>query len=174
MTRVRSDNDNRVRRRDRVSTAPGLTEWGMRKLTLRWIKQRRSCTYCPAPATTADHVFPLVRGGTNYEGNLTPCCKACNSRKSGLTLIEWRTGRRLPPMSISLDAMGRRKAPREPKPPKARPACRECDGECPPRRRTYCSEECSYAAFRDYMRDRYRTQAGIPLDQPRRKYTHAA
>jgi hypothetical protein len=31
-----------------------------------------------------------VRGGTNYEGNLTPACKQCNSSKAARLLVEWR------------------------------------------------------------------------------------
>ena len=102
--RIRSDDDTRVRRRQRVALAPGLTEYRIRKLVQRWVRQRRRCTYCPDLATTADHVLPLVRGGTNYEGNLTPCCKPCNSRKAGLTVVEWRTGLRLPRMTSTLAA----------------------------------------------------------------------
>lgn len=174
---VRAADDVRVRRRARVADAPGLTEYGIRKLTLKWRSQRRRCTYCAALATTADHVLPLVRGGTNYEGNLAPCCKACNSRKAGFTVIEWRTGLRLAPMTESLDAMGRRRPPRAPRLPKSRPSCTECGADCTEGRRRYCSERCAAEAKRTYMRDymfkRYRTDTGIPLDRPRRKYERA-
>jgi 5-methylcytosine-specific restriction endonuclease McrA len=39
---------------------------------------------------TIDHIVPLARGGTNYEGNLTPACRPCNSSKGTLLLVEWR------------------------------------------------------------------------------------
>ena len=38
---------------------------------------------------TIDHVIPLARGGTNYEGNLVPCCKSCNSSKQDRLPIEF-------------------------------------------------------------------------------------
>lgn len=167
---VRSVDDVRVRRRERVASAPGLSEYGIRKLVLTWRRQARRCTYCPDIATTADHVLPLVRGGTNYEGNLAPCCKACNSRKAGLTVIDRRTGLRLSPMSVTLDAMGRRRPQRTPRPPKPRPACIVCSGDCPPGRRRYCSDACAYTVHKDQMRTvmraKYRRVHGIPADAP--------
>lgn len=48
--------------------------------------------YCGSAVETIDHVIPLVRGGTNYEGNLAPCCRVCNSSKGGLLVSEWKTG----------------------------------------------------------------------------------
>ncbi len=75
-------------RRDRA--APGLTLHQRRNLGAKWRKQGRSCTYCDALATQVDHVIPLALGGTNYEGNLTPCCASCNVRKSDSLLIEWK------------------------------------------------------------------------------------
>jgi len=38
------------------------------------------CYYCPAPATTVDHVRAVARGG-RHRGNLVPCCEPCNARK---------------------------------------------------------------------------------------------
>jgi len=43
------------------------------------------CTYCPAPATTADHRLALSRGGDNSLENLVPACAACNYSR-GATL----------------------------------------------------------------------------------------
>lgn len=39
------------------------------------------CHYCGRPATTADHLIPKARGGTDDEANLVAACRACNSRK---------------------------------------------------------------------------------------------
>jgi hypothetical protein len=47
------------------------------------------CVYCGAPATTADHVRPLARGGYEAADNLVPACLPCNSSKSDRLLIEW-------------------------------------------------------------------------------------
>jgi 5-methylcytosine-specific restriction endonuclease McrA len=39
-------------------------------------------THCNgAPATTADHITPLERGGTHAWNNLRPACLACNSAR---------------------------------------------------------------------------------------------
>ncbi len=40
-----------------------------------------TCQYCGAPATTADHVIPKVKGGRDELGNLVAACVSCNSRK---------------------------------------------------------------------------------------------
>ncbi|MFF0822395.1 HNH endonuclease [Micromonospora haikouensis] len=48
-----------------------------------------SCTYCPQPAETIDHLVPLNRGGRHAEGNLVPACRSCNSSKGDKFLIEW-------------------------------------------------------------------------------------
>jgi 5-methylcytosine-specific restriction endonuclease McrA len=41
-----------------------------------------SCFYCQQPATTVDHVIPIVRGGDPIAWeNLVSCCAKCNSMK---------------------------------------------------------------------------------------------
>lgn len=40
------------------------------------------CAYCPAVATTVDHVVPVMKGGQARRGNLIPACGPCNSRKN--------------------------------------------------------------------------------------------
>lgn len=100
--RVRDASDRRVKRFQREMAAPGLSRRDRDKLLALWRSQSRACAYCPNKATTIDHVLPLVRGGTNFEGNLVPCCKSCNSSKAGWTVIEWRTGRRLSAMTAPL------------------------------------------------------------------------
>lgn len=54
--------------------------------TLEFFDHR--CGYClvdlralPKWQRTLDHILPLVRGGSNTQENIIPCCKACNSRK---------------------------------------------------------------------------------------------
>lgn len=74
----------------RARTAPGLKERPRRALLKQWIAQGRSCFYCDGEPVSVDHVFPLVLGGNNYEGNLVPACKWCNSSKGSMLLIEWK------------------------------------------------------------------------------------
>ena len=41
-----------------------------------------SCFYCSQPATTVDHIIPIVKGGDPIAyDNLVSCCARCNSRK---------------------------------------------------------------------------------------------
>lgn len=90
---IRPPHDVRVRRAQREASAPGISRRERTTLGMKWQKQGRACTYCGEPATTIDHVLPLVRGGTNYEGNLTPCCRRCNSSKAGFLASEWKLKR---------------------------------------------------------------------------------
>lgn len=163
--RISAPNDARTSRRAREEAAPGLTRGARVKLLRRWQRQQRACLYCDARATTMDHVLPLVRGGTNHEGNLAPACKRCNSSKGGKTVIEWRTGKRLPPMTEPLPwcyVTARVKA--EPKPTPVRSPCPMCEGTVPPPRRVYCTDACATEAFNRYVRDKYRKRVGLPVD----------
>ena len=82
--------DYRLSRAERERKAPGLSKSARSALLHKWVRQGRACLYCGVRlATTIDHVVPLVLGGTNFEGNLVPCCKSCNSSKSGWLLVEW-------------------------------------------------------------------------------------
>jgi 5-methylcytosine-specific restriction endonuclease McrA len=51
-----------------------------------------TCAYCTERATTADHVLPRCQGGTHDLANLVPACGPCNTRKSGRTPEQWRSG----------------------------------------------------------------------------------
>ena len=93
--RRRAEGDPHVTRGRRELAAPGLRRAARGRLLARWRREGRGCVYCSRPVECVDHVVPLVRGGTNHEGNLAPCCWRCNSRKSGLLVIEWRSGLRL-------------------------------------------------------------------------------
>lgn len=50
------------------------------------------CHYCgkhvPPSELTMDHVIPVARGGHSTKGNVVPCCKDCNNRKSIQTPAE--------------------------------------------------------------------------------------
>lgn len=63
----------------------------------RILADRPPCSYCPAPATEADHVVPVFEGGGNEIGNLVPACRACNARRGQrdkARAIRARTGAR--------------------------------------------------------------------------------
>jgi hypothetical protein len=47
----------------------------------RLLADRPPCHWCGAPATTADHLVPVARGGTHDPANLVPACKPCNSSR---------------------------------------------------------------------------------------------
>ena len=47
------------------------------------------CVYCGAQATEIDHVIPRSNGGTNSTYNLVASCRACNKKKSNLSLKDF-------------------------------------------------------------------------------------
>lgn len=58
------------------------------------------CHLCRQPgATTADHLVPRSRGGTDSLDNLRPAHLACNSARQDLPLSEWF--RRHPPVDAA-------------------------------------------------------------------------
>lgn len=81
----------RLSRAQRESAAPGLPKTQREHLLAKWKRRGVLCAYCvEALADTIDHVVPLILGGTNFEGNLAPACRRCNSSKSYRLLAEWR------------------------------------------------------------------------------------
>lgn len=40
------------------------------------------CYNCGSPATTADHVVPLSRGGQSVPENMRAACRSCNSARA--------------------------------------------------------------------------------------------
>lgn len=148
--------------------APGLNSWEQRRVLLRtWQQQQRDCAYCSGPAETVDHVIPLIRGGTNYEGNLVPCCLACNVKKSDRLLIEWRLSKRATATRVVVVV-----------PPKAQPKvkpvrwveqafriCLQC-GALHDGKARCCGSECEREWNRVEMRNKYRERVGIPVGAP--------
>lgn len=165
MRRAKWGDNGKHRRATRERDAEGI-RWRDRKALLRkWKKRRQACHYgCGRTADTIDHLIPLVRGGTNYEGNLVPCCKPCNSSKQDKLPIEFRLNR-----PASSTYMPIRYRARVVKPAKARPlrGCIVCGFEFPTgdtRRRTCGDPICSREWTNRTTRDNYRRRVGIPVD----------
>lgn len=131
----------------REQAAPGLTAQQRTRLLQRWKRQGLTCAYCDRLADSIDHVIPLLRGGTNREGNLAPCCRPCNSSKAYLLLVEWRTGKRLATTVVLLPPRVKVEAQRPVivKQILALSACAACSVLFVPKsiRARYCSIDCS-------------------------------
>jgi hypothetical protein len=78
-------------------------QWEIHDLydNVKWKMQWGSdyCWYCLKEVTsshelTADHILPRSKGGDNSMDNLVLVCKACNSSKNNMDLIEWFIKRR--------------------------------------------------------------------------------
>lgn len=170
---VRSEGDVHLRRTRRENAAPGLTKSNRDKLRAKWKRQGKPCAFCGAPADTIDHVLPLVRGGTNYEGNLAPACRRCNSSKSGKTVIEWRHGVTLGVIRDLPEWLGKPPPPKAVKLPKVKrqphpcPICLQ-----PTTRLNLCSQDCTDEHQRRYMRDKYRQRQGLAIqpDKPTKRW----
>lgn len=165
----------RTRRKAREAAAPGLRRRAMRDLVAKWRRSGVACAYCPGSCETIDHVVPLSRGGTNYEGNLVPCCKRCNSSKSDLLLIEWRLGKphgrticHRPWMSPEFVSTGRRAKSTPPTPLELilDASCAVCGSVFTPKSASHatCSHECSAEWAARAARNAYRRKAGKPED----------
>ena len=62
--------------------APGWTKRGVLK------RDRHTCAYCGAHATTVDHLVPQSRGGPNSWLNTVAACSPCNLAKANNTPVE--------------------------------------------------------------------------------------
>ena len=142
--------------------SPGLNASQRRGLLERWKRQAKPCAYCDDPATSIDHVIPLARGGTHFEGNLAPCCSACNSSKSAYTVAEWRHRRRTHPRYVTPTTIEMPRPTRKSytKPLVVLHSCPVCSTFVAPGR-LHCSEACMTEWNRRLSRDRYRKSAGL-------------
>lgn len=81
------------RTRRRTATRPGCT--GGYVNAHEWAAVCEAfghcCAYCGAQpeSLTLDHVVPLSAGGRNETPNIVPACFECNSRKSGMSLLDF-------------------------------------------------------------------------------------
>lgn len=81
-----------ARRRTRKTQAGGsytIQEWDILKVQYDY-----TCLCCgkrePEIQLTADHVIPVIKGGSSNIDNIQPLCKSCNSKKSS-KIIDFRT-----------------------------------------------------------------------------------
>jgi 5-methylcytosine-specific restriction endonuclease McrA len=78
-----------VHKRRTVKTKAGgsytVEEW---KQTCRLAKFRCLCCKKKKPLT-ADHVIPVISGGTSFIENIQPLCRSCNSKK-GTKTVDYR------------------------------------------------------------------------------------
>ena len=65
--------------------------WGTREVGRSWrrVLLGDPCCYCGAPAAAVDHIVARVQGGRDAWRNLAPACRRCNTRKSGLSLLDF-------------------------------------------------------------------------------------
>lgn len=72
-------------KRRNIEGSYSLQEWRELKATYNF-----TCPSClrkePEVELHADHVMPVVKGGSNYISNIQPLCKVCNSRKFTKTI----------------------------------------------------------------------------------------
>lgn len=160
-TAFRPETHPKIRRAKLESRAPGLSNKRRLALLAEWRRKGAICVYCRASAAdTVDHVVPLVLGGTNYEGNLAPCCRRCNSSKAGKTVAEWRHDRRVSRHVVPMPKkVAKAPKPKPEKPSKACPICASVH-----RRLKYCSDACMSEANRRFARERSRAKRGIRFD----------
>jgi len=60
-----------------------------------------SCFYCMQPATTVDHVIPIIQGGDPIAfDNLVSCCARCNSSKGSRSEGSFLARKATPPVFI--------------------------------------------------------------------------
>lgn len=162
-----------ITRHHRERAAPGLTAPQRTALLHEWQRVGRTCAYCDGPCETVDHIIALVRGGTNYEGNLTPACRRCNGSKRDRTIVEWRNGRPaaqfndtrtwmvdLPPVVMRVAKLKVEKQPH---------ACPACGKNT--LRKVYCSEACMWEWNARSARERQRAVVGLAptWDRPVRR-----
>ena len=71
---------------------------------LVWDKTKGKCWYCGTNLDrdhhklngfTTDHFKPKCSNGKQKLNNLVPCCRRCNSGKSGMSLEEYRISKKL-------------------------------------------------------------------------------
>lgn len=92
----RAAHPERVRYWNRITRAKRKEAEGthsQKDIEYHWRQQGGECIYCSVSLEESyhvDHIIPLVRGGTNYVGNLQLLCPTCNMRKKAMLPVEFR------------------------------------------------------------------------------------
>lgn len=92
----RSNNPNKIRHSNRQTKARRRKAEGSHSLgdiDFLMREQRGCCVYCDtniAEQFHVDHIIPIIKGGTNYAGNLQLLCPSCNVRKSHRLPVEYK------------------------------------------------------------------------------------
>ncbi len=89
------------RKKKAVAVVSSRVSW----VRLRELVKNRDhaiCHYCSRYAEdgAADHVVPLVRGGTDALDNLVWACSQCNQSKGGKLAEEWLASQPVPPVPV--------------------------------------------------------------------------
>lgn len=160
----------RLRRAKIDELAPGLRVAARKRLLQRWLRRGCPCFWCGGTPDTVDHLIPLIRGGTNGEGNLVPACRRCNSSKAHRLPIEMRLG--LPASTTWTHRDWLTTPPPRVAPRRRRVAakqmeiliCSVCSKmfEGTHNSQRYCSRECAAEHNAQAVRERYRASVGLP------------
>lgn len=69
---------------------PPIDEWKATRVRI-FLRDDYTCAYCQQRGgeLECDHIYPVSRGGTNEDDNLTTACKQCNRSKGSMTVQEW-------------------------------------------------------------------------------------
>ena len=69
---------------------PSIAEWRAIRERI-FLRDDFTCTYCGVRGAKleCDHIYPVSRGGTHEDSNLTTACFKCNRSKRAKTLEEW-------------------------------------------------------------------------------------
>lgn len=160
--------NSKKRRAIRSRETVGLTEQQRSHLLAKWRRRGVKCYMgCGRAADSVDHVIPLVRGGTNYEGNLAPCCRPCNSSKHVKLLIEFKTNRQASSGYMPIRYRARSEKRQGVTVAAHEQACIVCGhtfSTASSKRKTCGDPVCTREWAGRLARDNYRLRVGIPVD----------
>lgn len=85
---------SRYKRNNKYKRRIAESEGASNKILNKWeSKQPKVCYICGCSCVSdyhIDHIIPISRGGSHYEGNWGIACRTCNLQKSSLLLMEFK------------------------------------------------------------------------------------